>query len=547
MEEDRSAEAIGGVASVADFGARNDGSTNDSPAFNDAIAYLAARGGGTVFMPGGGSGYSLEEQVLVSGAINGIHFRGAGMGSTKLLNRIVGTDADPCILLEASGNYFTLEGFELRGNGLTGAAGNGHGIAAVNPGGVLFPQHVVLRDVLVRSHQGTSVDELGASMPSCAFFGYKSTGFAFFHAFFYLCNQGLRLHEMENFSWFGGGIDACLLNASYLKDCHDLAFFGGNQQSSGSGGATDGNLHLTACENVQFYGTEFKNGWPYNVNARGATTVNNNVGFRGCGLTQLDDTRGHTSVSLNNASQGFTFDGCRFGFVNTMTDAKGIEIVQEAGGWNCTGFGLLRSSFTIGGGGTIAACLHFNVTSNRVIAPVIESNDFGFQHSIGSATTITDGVLFEGNVEGAAVRNNVVIGTANLTITNGFRITSANVLGLELEHNEYRANGGTLTNEVVNTAAVAFTRRDRTYVTAAAGSSAIPNAATSVVVSHGLSKTPDRGHITVTLGENPTNTPGAVWVDTITSTQFTVNCENDPGASGLDFGWRADIVQPFAF
>ena len=46
----------------------------------------------------------------------------------------------------------------------------------------------------------------------------------------------------------------------------------------------------------------------------------------------------------------------------------------------------------------------------------------------------------------------------------------------------------------------------------------------------------------VTLAENPTNTPGAIWVDTITSTQFNVNCENDPGASNLDFGWRAVVL-----
>ena len=60
----------------------------------------------------------------------------------------------------------------------------------------------------------------------------------------------------------------------------------------------------------------------------------------------------------------------------------------------------------------------------------------------------------------------------------------------------------------------------------------------SKVVAHGLPYTPTLDQIIITLGENPTNTPGAIWVDTIGAANFTVNCENDPGASNLDFGWR---------
>ena len=37
--------------------------------------------------------------------------------------------------------------------------------------------------------------------------------------------------------------------------------------------------------------------------------------------------------------------------------------------------------------------------------------------------------------------------------------------------------------------------------------------------------------------EDPTNTPGAIWVSAIGATTFAVNCENDPGASNLDFSW----------
>lgn len=72
----------------------------------------------------------------------------------------------------------------------------------------------------------------------------------------------------------------------------------------------------------------------------------------------------------------------------------------------------------------------------------------------------------------------------------------------------------------------------------ASGAGTIANGATTAVITHGLNKTPAIGEITITGGENPTNDVGTIFVNTITSTQFTVNVENDPGASGFDFGWH---------
>lgn len=69
------------------------------------------------------------------------------------------------------------------------------------------------------------------------------------------------------------------------------------------------------------------------------------------------------------------------------------------------------------------------------------------------------------------------------------------------------------------------------------GTDSIANSSTSKQVAHGLSVTPTVDDFTITLAENPTNTPGAIWVDSIGAANFTVNCENDPGVSNLDFGW----------
>jgi hypothetical protein len=95
---------------------------------------------------------------------------------------------------------------------------------------------------------------------------------------------------------------------------------------------------------------------------------------------------------------------------------------------------------------------------------------------------------------------------------------------------------------LINIAADAIVRNNQGFVTENSGTGSIASGTTSDVIAHGLDVTPTVDDIVITLAENPTNTPGAIWVDTLGVTNFTVNCENDPGASNLDFGWRAAVL-----
>jgi len=74
------------------------------------------------------------------------------------------------------------------------------------------------------------------------------------------------------------------------------------------------------------------------------------------------------------------------------------------------------------------------------------------------------------------------------------------------------------------------------------GSDTIANGTTSKVVAHGLLVTPSAEHFSIIGKENPTNDVGTIWVDTIGATNFTVNVENDPGASNWDFGWKVNVI-----
>lgn len=69
------------------------------------------------------------------------------------------------------------------------------------------------------------------------------------------------------------------------------------------------------------------------------------------------------------------------------------------------------------------------------------------------------------------------------------------------------------------------------------GTGTIASGSTSTTITHGAGTTPLVQDIYITPSANTTTDPGNLWVDTITSTQFNVNCRTNPGAGGMAFGW----------
>lgn len=73
------------------------------------------------------------------------------------------------------------------------------------------------------------------------------------------------------------------------------------------------------------------------------------------------------------------------------------------------------------------------------------------------------------------------------------------------------------------------------------GTATIPSGSTSIAVTHGLDYTPNAQDINVVPTNNPTVDPGNVWISTITSTQFTINCRTNPSTTGAIFSWKATL------
>ena len=446
------------VISVKDYGALGNDSGNDAAAFQAALDYLVSIGGGCLYVPNGI--YRIGTMLTISASVNGIRISGQSQVGTTLKCTITGAAANPLLKIDSTGISFTLDNIELLGNSTTGAGGNGNALSCISPNGGLNPQVVNLYNVNIRGFQGTGKDHAGSSIPSAAWYGYQSTNWSAHGCIFTNNAMGLRFDTIENSSLHGCLMDANAKNSVYLSTCHAISFHGCSAQSSGSGGTTDGNVYLATCESIAWYGGELKNGNPYLLNAGATNITNNNLRLDGIYLSQLDDTKGHTALLIGNGASNVHISSCSFIFVNGITDGVGVNIVQNIGGYTMSGLRIAGNNFSIGFGGTIAKCVFFNGLTNQCDAPVISGNTFGFYLGAGSPTTITNGVRIEGDVRSALIESNAFLAGPNWTITNAIYFGTSTLAPI-VRGNEYITDGGTITAQVNNAAAISYEREDR--------------------------------------------------------------------------------------
>lgn len=145
------------------------------------------------------------------------------------------------------------------------------------------------------------------------------------------------------------------------------------------------------------------------------------------------------------------------------------------------------------------------------------------QRNIFSGCQLTSGLGYKGApfVDAAMQIGFQETGTADYNQYINNKITNALNTAVVLvgANNTVRSNGG--------------------WITENSGTAAILNTTTSIVVNHGLAATPT--DVQISPAENPTNAVTYWWVDTLTATQFTIHVNADPGASNMDFRWRAVV------
>jgi hypothetical protein len=305
------------------------------------------------------------------------------------------------------------------------------------------------------------------------------------------------------------GIDANSVNSTdlHIRDCvlqdndrYGVAL-GGSRQS------VDGCLILNNGADYSLSDESLRAGVQFNGLD---SQLSNNQILNDPFLVVVDETGTVSCVETNNNA---AVDDTGAVFSATIRDGNHVIQVKDTGGEVVTGF---IGTADVGGDDTeIAVFNSAALTTQNWVGGGASAFDC-------TATPLTYSVFTEdhGNqLSGIRVEN----GATGEIRDNDFGDAFASHLDLHAS------------------AAHTFAGSNRGVVNKNSGTATILNTATSIAVTHGLSVTPAAGECWFLGAENPSNTPGAHWIDTYTATQFTANVENDPGASNYDIVWFCDV------
>ncbi|HYN46443.1 MAG TPA: right-handed parallel beta-helix repeat-containing protein [Allosphingosinicella sp.] len=240
--------------------------------------------------------------------------------------------------------------------------------------------------------------------------------------------------------------------------------------------------------------------------------------------------------------------GYRFDIVgNTMRNAGlssysgqiALNVGSAVNGTNLA-YGIIANNIVENSGGA-----GIGVSSDTIGKVVITGNQVLKTQSIGIYAPIRNVVISQNMITDWGLRNSAEAGIYygdGATVTDN-RFSHATLTSLPcLRNNLTSGYRYSFSGNAVETANPLLPSSKEVETS---GTATIPSGSTSVAVTHNLVKTPALAEIQVTAGENPTNAPGHIWVSGVGSTQFTINCAANPGASNLDVGWRAALKMPF--
>jgi len=260
----------------------------------------------------------------------------------------------------------------------------------------------------------------------------------------------------------------------------------------------------------------------YVTNARGTKIIGNVFGgFHGPAI----NINSIKAVVANNVIRLITDSNGALVFDGAYTIVNGNHIEDTA-----DGNGILGSDSA-----------HKCVISNNV---VYESDKSGIVFA-GSYSVITGNIVFNnaqaGNYDGirlnptctyTVIAGNVV-GDDQADKTQNYGIHE--FTGADYNRIESNLIDGYIDAAIAIVGTNTVVKHNQGFVTEEGGTATIPNGSTSVVVSHGCDYTPNPEDIDV----HPIESLGAAsywWVDTITSSQFTIHVNADPGQD-VDFKW----------
>lgn len=436
------------------YGAKVDGTTDDSAAYQAALNAIVNAGGGTLLVPGGTS--LISTPLTVTAAVNQIALQGTGFGNSFLKSGITGNGAASLLTITCQGVYYHISGIHFIGNSQTGAGGNGHALSLINTNSdagtaTFWPQSVCVDRCVFEGFRGTGVDHSGASMPAAGIYEYGGLGDEINSCRFYQDGRFAYIDSSFETRFIHCVGSACDYTCIYLRVVNDSEIRDCTLVGAGSGNADDGCIFATGCTKVTHTGGYAKNGNPWVDNFTGTTVINDTIAIKDVWFAQLDTSMTNTIIGIGSGNQNVLIEGNHFLELNAWTNAVDILVYQGVGGSSVTGTRIANNEFVSGQGCVTKACIWINVANNYAIAPVIEHNVFGTIANQGATTYIGDCIRLENNVLSPLIRANCFLAGNGTVITNVCNVVSpATISGMLWEQNQAFVPFGT-TGVIVNT------------------------------------------------------------------------------------------------
>jgi hypothetical protein len=165
-----------------------------------------------------------------------------------------------------------------------------------------------------------------------------------------------------------------------------------------------------------------------------------------------------------------------------------------------------------------------NIIADNIIANPDANQEDGIALGGGASSVVTGTHIIGNKIIGATYGRDLI------------RIDTGTTLsGTVIEQNDL---SGTATgNKITDNGTGTVIKGNTGYVTENSGTATVANGATTAVVTHGLATTPTRVIVTARTWSNAAKAS----VGTLTSTQFTITVDSDPGAGTAVFDWKAQV------
>lgn len=457
------------------------GGVDDQVEIQAALDEIPTVGGRIVFIPGTyvctGAIYPKEGTTL-----DGVYSKAAHLTTGVTLDFTSGCDG---IIIGTSGGHFT--GCVIRNMRIIGS-GSGNVYSGI------------------RVHDSTDMVRLEHTIVRDYKYGIYATNADSLHI------EGIRLTKCKHGLYTDGtGHSEITAYNGYFCECdEDNIKITGTFQSL----IIYGNeIYATVAQNHKYYGINITTA------SAGALISNNYFRYLGGGVrTEASGTiiTSNSFKSMNgDAGDGVIHILNKFADVNNnyfyQSDAEYIRM-ESNGHYNLITGNAFNSQYSSVMGNVMILSTTGNIISNNAI----------YYGAAGINITAGERNQVFSNYSGGLTGYDITIGAACLkTLIHDNIVNSTNKIN----------NGAGSAVDIY---------RNYGYITENSGTDTIASASTSKAVTHGLSVTPTAGDIMVTPMESLGNA-SFFWIDTYTSTQFTIHTNVAPGAD-TDFAWKAIVL-----